>query len=86
MPFVRITFGANASQFALSEGGGGDALCAAAAAGDLPTLLWQLWQVGVPINATAAGGGTAHPDFKGLHAVEAPAQRSAMTGTPSSRP
>ena len=43
-----------------AESAGADALCAAAAAGDFPTLLWQLWQVGVPIDApTQATGGTA---------------------------
>ena len=33
-----------------------EALCAAAEAGDFPTLLWQLWQVGVPVNATRPSG------------------------------
>ena len=42
---------------------GADALCAAASAGDLPSLLWQLWQVGVPVNAAGSNG------FVALHAA-----------------
>lgn len=40
-----------------AESAGAEALALAAGAGDVPTLLWQLWHVGVPVNTVAPGSG-----------------------------
>jgi len=73
-----------------AESAGAEALALAAGAGDVPTLLWQLWHVGVPVNTTApSSGATAlHAAVVGaqLQVVVPPLPPSQRTVSPLSSP